>query len=367
MTEISLSTRARAAILLGLAVAILLYGSFYPWKPIHPRPGAWRLFWDTRQLRHELILNILLYVPAGFFLYGATRNTALSVAGGFLLSAMIEGVQPFFARDARAIDLAANAAGAAAGTLAAFIMRRRRGEYWLPSQPLIVLSIWGFHELYPFVREAAYGSYDASSFGRASSTQFAEALVDWLAAFTLAVTAFPRRARIAVVCAALILPMRPVLTGMRSTQMEWLAGAIAAAASLICGGWLISARRCAGAALAATLLIRELAPYHLAGAAAPFHYRPFEALLSADWFFAVVIVSHKAFVYAALVYLLGAPRFLIPAAFTVSCGLAALEWMQRYLPGRTAEITDPLIAILLAATLILLPPARMDVADKLEP
>jgi VanZ family protein len=366
VTETRLSTRARVVILLGFAVAILLYGSFYPWKPIHPRPGAWRLFWDPRQLRHELILNIVLYVPAGFLLYGATRSAAISIAGGFLLSGLIEGTQPFFARDARALDLAANTAGAVAGTLSAVLIQWGRRELWLPSQPLTVLSIWGFHELYPFVRDAAYGFYNASSFARASPTQFAEALVDWLAAFTLAAVSFPRRARLAVGCAAFILPLRPFLTGMQTSRMEWLAWALAAAASLVAGRRLIGARRCAGVALAVTLLIRELAPYHLASVAAPFHYKPFEALLSADWFFAVVIVTHKAFVYAAIIYLLGAPRFLVPVAIAVSSGLAVLEWVQRYLPGRTAEITDPLIAMLLAAALILLPPAKMDAADRLE-
>ena len=356
-----MTTRARTAILLAFAVALVLYGSLYPWRLIQPGPGAWRLFWDSRHLRHELILNILLYIPVGFFLFGATRNAALSIAGGFLLSATIEAIQPFFARDARALDVIANAAGAVAGTLAAVLARSR-----LPSQPLAVLAIWGLHELYPFVRHAAYGAYDATSFTRAAPTEFAEAAVDWLVAFTLAVVAFPRRPRTAVLCAALILPLRPLLTGMRSSQMEWVAWAVAGALSLAGAGRLMPARRFIGAGMAILLLVRELAPYHLASAAAPFHLRPFEAILSADWFFAVVIVSHKAFVYAAIVYLLGAPRRLMPVAIGVSSALAALEWLQRYLPGRTADITDPLIAILLAAVLMLLPRATSETFRKLE-
>jgi VanZ family protein len=366
VTETRLSTQTRAVILLAFAVAFVLYGSLYPWRLIQPGPGAWRLFWDPRHLRHEFILNILLYVPVGFFMFGATRSAALSIAAGFLLSGTIEAVQPFFARDARALDLAANTAGAVGGTLAALLIRLWQPEFWLPSQPLTVLSIWGFHELYPFVRDAAYGFYGASSFTRVSPTEFAEASVDWLAAFTLAVAAFPRRPRTAVVCAALILPLRPLLTGMRSTQMEWAAWGIAAAASLVSGRWLIPARRVIGAVLSITLLVRELAPYHLARVASPLHFKPFEALLSADWFFAVVIISHKAFVYAAIICLLGARRSLAAVAIAVSSGLAVLEWLQRYLPGRTPDITDPLIAILLAATLLLLPPSRIEPVRKLE-
>ena len=240
-----LTQRRRAVILLALTVAILLYASLYPWRPVVPRPGAWKLFWDTRQLRHELVLNILLYVPAGFLLFGATRNVALSIAFGLLLSGSIEAVQPFFARDSRAIDWPRTQPGLAAGTIAALLTRSRRKEFWLPSQPLFVLSIWGFHELYPFIRDAAYRFSGASSFRRTSPTQLAEAFFDWFAAFTLAVSAFPKRARVAIAAAALILPLRPLLTGLRTNQWEWLAWPPAGVASVAIGSSLVRVRRSA--------------------------------------------------------------------------------------------------------------------------
>jgi hypothetical protein len=191
-----------------------------------------------------------------------------------------------------------------------------------------------------------------------SPAAFAEFSVDWLAAFTLAACAFPNRSRIAVLCAAAILPVRTVLIGMHSPPVEWIAWACAAPISVALGPLLLRAPRCVGAALAIALLARELAPYHLATAPAPFHFVPMEAVLSADWFFAVLIITHKAFVYAALIYLLGAPNALVPAISAVSACLAVLEWLQRYLPGRTPDITDPLLALILGVALVLLPPAR---------
>jgi hypothetical protein len=146
--------------------------------------------------------------------------------------------------------------------------------------------------------------------------------------------------------------------GMRSPGVEWIAWGCAVLISVGLGPLLHRAPRYVGAALALTLLARELAPYHLAPAPAPFHFIPMEAILSANWFFAVLIITHKAFVYAALIYLLGAPNALVPAIAGASACLAVLEWLQRYLPGRVPEITDPLLALVLGVALVLLPPAR---------
>jgi hypothetical protein len=83
-----------------------------------------------------------------------------------------------------------------------------------------------------------------------------------------------------------------------------------------------------------------------------------EAVLTADWFSAVLIITRKAFAYAAVIYLLGAASALVPAMSAVAACLAVLEWLQRYLPGRVPDITDPLLALALGVALVLLPPAR---------
>jgi VanZ family protein len=123
-------------ILLALTCAAILYGSFYPWKLIHPGPGGWKLFWDERHLTHEFVLNIVLYIPVGFLIFAATRSVPVAIAAAVLLSGFVEGVQPFFDREARALDLAANTAGAAAGTMTAFVAYSIRRAIWLPSAPL---------------------------------------------------------------------------------------------------------------------------------------------------------------------------------------------------------------------------------------
>jgi VanZ family protein len=348
------SQSERALILLVFVCAAILYGSLWPWQIVHPSPGDWKLFWDERHLTHEFILNIILYIPVGFLVFAVTRNVTAAIAAGFVLSAFVEGIQPFFARDARALDVAANTAGAAAGTMFGFAAYSLRREIWMPSRPLIVLGIWAFHELYPFVRSPFYRYY-VSSFSGGSPADFAEAAIDWLAAFAAAACAFPGKIRVAVLGAAAILPLKTVVLGMRSSRAEWFAWAVAAAASLALGTMLLQAPRLAGAALAFVLLLRELAPYHLASVPVRFHFFPMEALLSSDWYFAVLVITQKAFAYIAIIYLIGEPDALILTTACISAGLAVLEWLQRYLPGRVPDITDPVLALVLGAVLILSP------------
>lgn len=346
------------SILLALACAAIVYGSFYPWKPVNPGSEGWKLFWDPRHVPHEFILNIVLYVPVGFLFFAVTRSVPASIAAGFLLSACVEGVQPFFARDARALDLAGNTAGAAAGTIAAYIASGLGRDRWIAAQPSILAAIWALHQLYPFVYGSIYRYYSLSSFARISPGAFAEFFVDWLAAFALASWAVPGRTRVGFLCAAAILPVRTVLVGLRSTQIEWIAWAGAGVIAVSLGARLSRLRRYIGGTLFVILVVRELAPFHLAAAPAPFYFIPMEAVLSADWFFAVLIITQKTFVYGAIVFMLGSPRRMMAAAAGLAACLFALEWLQRYLPGRVPDITDPLLALFLGLTLKLLPPAR---------
>ena len=60
----------------------------------------------------------------------------------------------------------------------------------------------------------------------------------------------------------------------------------------------------------------------------------------------------KAFDYGAMVWLPGnAGLSYLRVGIGVATVLAILEWIQRYLPGRTPEITDAVLTLLLTGTL----------------
>lgn len=158
---------ARRCLLLGLVVAVIVYGSLYPfalhlygtgWDGLTHLLGTWR---DPPQSRGDLIANILLYMPLGFAAAavspGKWRGTVGAVAIGAGLSFSIEWVQFYDqSRVSCLSDFALNVIGSLAGALVsqARIVR-------LPFRPLpqgegaafarVLLFAWLAWRLYPYV------------------------------------------------------------------------------------------------------------------------------------------------------------------------------------------------------------------------
>jgi VanZ family protein len=158
------------ATLYGLAIVFVSLGPFSPWLP--PPPGTpFFLFAPTaaRWLRDDTLLNVLAYVPFGFFIAllrrgasPARRIVAATVIGAAMSFAM-ESLQMYVPpRVASAIDLAANAVGAAlGGTVAAALARshardaiyRARARLFLPGPlgdvGLALLLLWAVAQTNP--------------------------------------------------------------------------------------------------------------------------------------------------------------------------------------------------------------------------
>ena len=120
--------------LAGLYALLIVYASlesFSAWMT--PLPGTpFFLFapWPPRFTRSDVAINLLAYAPLGFFVALAGRRTTpvrltAATATGLLLSFAMETVQMFIpTRDASAMDLVCNSAGAGIGGLAALAFDR---------------------------------------------------------------------------------------------------------------------------------------------------------------------------------------------------------------------------------------------------
>jgi len=350
----STSTNAvKAWVLFGLLAAAVLYGSLYPWHLRGPEPRLAQHFWSTVTSAFELTLNVAIYVPIGFFLCAASRSTFIAVLGGTLISLTAETAQIFIVtRESRAADVLANTAGAGIGAaLAGGIARVTGRSVWLPSPAAALVSLWAAFQLYPFQSVGRFARFAHNSFSAPSATSGFSTAADWVAAFTAAITWLHGRPRLAVACTAALFPLRIVLTH-RSPDATELAGW--AAATLFClvfASHVGAHPRAVGLALAVAVLFRELAPFRVASTAAPFQWMPFRSLLSSDWFFAILLLLQKCFVYAALVWLWGRNRITLVSTVIVTVGIVLVEALQRYLPGRTPDITDAVLVLALAASL----------------
>jgi VanZ family protein len=99
-------------------------------------------------------------------------------------------------------------------------------------------------------------------------------------------------------------------------------------------------------------VLRELSPFRFAPTPHPFSWISFAATFDSDRQSAIVVLFRKAFEYGALVWLFRVQGISYArAAAAVAGSLAVLEAIQRYLPGRTPEITDSVLAFLMALVL----------------
>jgi VanZ family protein len=123
------------AILYGVMIVYASLEPFSGWMA--PLPGTpFFLFapWPARYLRFDIAINVIAYVPFGFFvaLIGRhTRNTtrlAAATAMAALLSAAMETAQAYMpSRDSSTIDLLSNTAGGALGAIVAVVLNSTPG------------------------------------------------------------------------------------------------------------------------------------------------------------------------------------------------------------------------------------------------
>src|SRR5260370_21535229 len=117
---------------------MIVYASLEPFSGwMAPLPGTqFFLFapWPARFTRYDIAINVIAYIPFGFFVALTGRHTraairfAMASAMAALLSAAMETTQMFLpSRDASTIDLLSNTAGGALGGLAALVLNGTPG------------------------------------------------------------------------------------------------------------------------------------------------------------------------------------------------------------------------------------------------
>jgi VanZ family protein len=356
-----------------LIAALVIDGSLYPWVFDFSRDGGispWRLLtpWPPgldRFVERDVVLNLLLYIPLvipAFLMLARSLPervaAALSVGIAAGLSTALELLQVYVpGRNPSLPDIECNTVGAVAGALLALRFRHTLDD-WLRRRSAIeerpaalLLAAWAVAQWYPFFPGLSQHRLNGAllTLFRAPVVplEVLTAAAEWFAAvLALCAISGPLRPRWLLAATLVWVPSR-LLIGEGSFTAGDL-GAFGIALAL----WVFipdNARfRAATWLLGVTLVARELAPFHFSTRAAPFFWTPLAGALNADRQFAVITLARKAFDYGAEIWLLRQTgTTAVASTLAVAAMLLLLENIQRYLPGRTAEITDPLIALLM--------------------
>jgi VanZ family protein len=360
------------------SAALILYGSLFPFRLRTSVDlgllDAIRTLELKRTTRGDIVANLLLYMPLGLCLMFAwsrqPRWPALgrTVLIGAALSVLVEVTQVYLRfRISSLTDVALNVASTFAGGIAAVVYGALGTSLRIPifasrrpdPAALSVVLLWLAFRLAPFIPTIDWQKYkDALKplfiDPQIGALELLRYTSGWLVA-AYAVRIVVRReyalaATLAIV--GIVLFGRLVIVGKTLNVSE-------IAALLVCiplAALLIGLRERRAAILAALLAVaivaQGVAPFELLPEAQRFSWIPFRSSLRGSLETNYSALLEKVFWYFALVWLLARCGWSRTAAtLGTAVLLAAIEIVQMWLPGRSAEVTDPLLA--LAAGLLL--------------
>jgi VanZ family protein len=356
-----------------LICALLAYGSLYPWQfhfwgPIWPAVVHVFHAWPpvlTFDILKDMALNVVVYAPLGLtgYLAGAAgfrwTRALWPIGFGFLFSLTVETLQSFLpGRVPSGMDLLCNTLGATAGVaiaaayesvLSRWFGRLNRSAL-RPSSALMMLVILAGHYLMPLSTNAIklltvhhHPAIEQSW----NWTEFLNTAMTWLLAGRLteavAGKASPGRSgpALPILGTALLLA---ALTRLISPNLLFTWPMLAGAVSGVVIWKLLNGRRfeIGLAVLTFVWLAGDgLRPYTFIGSKHSFDWIPFYGMLGGDWTGGVQSLLAKAWMYGAAFWTWERAGLTRPHALAgLLTLLAAIEFAQQYLPGRTSTMTD---------------------------
>ena len=369
---------------------LLVYGTLFPlhgWvspatAPLHImlRNGLAHTSWS------DLVTNLLVYMPLGFLLMrglpaftrcGRCKWLSILLAGT-LLSFALEYLQAYLpGRTPSARDLLLNAAGTGAGAWLALVLkpggrlerrlRQLRTAYILPGVEanlgLTVLGLWALAQLAPLVPSLDLGSLwhgikplfkTLQDPARFSWLQWAAYVAD-IAALGIIYISLQKHRYLAVsrflLFAGVVLLMKVPVVGRQLSSESFLGLAAAAALlPLLARGKPAQQSRIAIFLILAGMLLETVQPGAGASTSAGFNWVPFKGHLSNNLTGILDILS-GGWPIVGLFYLFmhahsPSRPTLATGTLLVFLGALGLEWVQLAIPGRSADITDALVAAL---------------------
>jgi VanZ family protein len=367
-------------LVLAIVTVGIVLGSLYPFAfriPAHGIGPVRTLLqsWAEVPGRGDFSLNILLYIPFGMFAVLSLRHRTnfgrrlpVVITCGGALSVALELAQYFDdGRVTSATDVYANVLGTTAGAVAMTIFRIN-SRFLLIDQllanlvPTLVVASWAAYRLYPYVPTIDLHKYwnalkPVILFPSLTSYDLYRHAVIWLTLFALIEGIVgKRRSKVfsplfaaGIVCAKVLI-INAVLS------VAELAGAAVA----LCVWPALAFGRTWRNPLLAILfgvyvIAHRLEPFRFAPFAHGFGWMPFASFMTGSLEVDTMSFLEKFFVYGGWLFLLTEARLSLRfSTLFVVATLFATSWLETYLPGRSAEITDAVMALLIAAVFALL-------------
>ena len=373
----------------GVILVIILWGSLYPliFVPRHDIGGALGAFIDSvhdqPSSRGDILANIALYAPLGFFLalalsrpLGLVLSVIVITLFALMLSTSIELTQFYIpGRYTSVYDAANNTLGGFLGALIGGLVGGRvrfpllRNFTADPVAALILAAFFGYR-LYPYVPTIDLHKYLRAVRGLTelpglSAGTLARQLVMWLVVICLVEALFGRRR--AMLLAPLLMLAEwagkiLILDNLLSAP-DVFGGMLAFLLWVVALSWMGWRSPLIAIAFCVLVIADRLAPFRFALVPHDFDWMPFFSLIGGSPSANLIAFLEKFFQYGGLIWLLRRSMMPLPfAALFVAAVLFATALAETYLPSRSASLTDALMALVIAAIFALLGSARVTAA-----
>lgn len=370
------------ALTTAIVIAFIVYGSLFPFHFHHRAPGTGPLatLLATWKFKPEhfgnLIANILLYMPLGFFgvltiQIRARRwiRFASILAIGVTLCVAIELTQFYdTGRVTTFADIYPNILGTAIGALAGLVVGvRLRWSLWRDIRanpvPCILLAAWLGYRLFPYAPTINLHKYWHAlkpvllpqSF---SLYHFAGYCAMWLvvAALTEVLSGYSRSRQLLPLAMMFVLGAKTLIVNNVLSADEVAGAAVAIVAWLMMSGVSTKTRSAVvTGGLVIFVIAERLEPFHFLASGRHFGWIPFLSFMQGSMSINTQSFLEKLFLYGSLIWLLRAIGLRQSfSAAAVAAGLFVTSLAETHLPGRSAEITDAVMTLIIAAVFSLL-------------
>jgi len=359
---------------LATAVAILIaYGSLYPFvfrdagtlsADISHFLGSWQ---EPPRSRGDFVANLLLYIPLGLvmtlaFAQGMPRVAAAIVAGfcGAALSLFIELAQFFDAGRVSAFsDFMLNAVGTLFGIVIALVAGARLVKTSWPagSGPAfarLLLLAWLGWRLYPYVPTLEIHRYWYSlkpvlfAQGVSAYDVFRYAAL-WLSVIFLFQIGVRRSFALVLLAVLAFFAAKASIIGQVLSLPELIGAALALVlCPLVLGRFSSAGIPLTAVTLLLVVILTRILPWQFAATTKPFQWIPFFSFLHGSQTVDTISFAQKFYLYGTVILLLVRAGVPLRMAVGLECGiLFATSWLQTLMVGRSAEISDAVLALIL--------------------
>ena len=345
-------------------LVLVVYGSPFPFHYQAHMP-SWADGWallrpEAHPSRSDLLGNLLLFVPYGLLLAGPMppSRRLLALLGGAALALGLQYLQ-FWLPDRVLIgtDAVLNwvgiASGLGAGLLGALLMQRS-GPLDLPRPQFVLvasllMALWLLYRWFPLVptldvQNIKNGLKPLLQWREMGAVDVLRNLAGWLVFLRLARYSWLQRWgswQLAALCLA-VMAAEPFFANNAISPANVVGLALALAPLLRSGP---STLMVVTGVLAVSIVVAALSPFEFRWVGG-FLWIPFAGSLGGDPIRAIPPLIEKFYLLGSMVFFvryLGTSHWL--TVLTLGGFVLALELVQQALPGRTPEITDPLLVL----------------------